>query len=609
MTRKIFILFLTIFAFFTTAFAASVKLSVTPQRGKNAIEVGDVFYLTIYVSNVSDAPSKPQNVAGAKLLYFERTAEQSGFSNINGVTSRSYAATYTATLRAVKEGAFSYGPLSVGGVKSNKVHYSIGKATPQQSVSPGAATSSPDSRDDDTKPKYIGKGDGNLFLRASVSSTNAYEQQAIVYTVKLYTTYDAIKFIGATEAPKFDGFVIEESKDISSSLSFENFKGKTYATAVIARYIIFPQMTGTLKVTGNNYTIAVDRREYYHDSFFGNMSFSTPLQLNVSPNDLVVNVRELPSPKPADFSGAVGKFKLSSQLKSSEFKTNQAASIVYKLEGVGNIKYVQLPDLSALFPPELEIYTPTTKQSVSVGSSSVSGSVTFDYSFMPLEEGGFRIPDVRLVYFNPESGRYETSVAKGYEISVGKGKSSDADTSRQRLKFDSRLLHVKSDDLVKNKIPLIYRWGYWLWYIIPVLLLLLAVVVYRRYVSLHADMVDFNSRRADKLARRRLRKAAAAMRRDDADVFFDELLTALWGYLGDKLKMPTSELLRDNIKQVLTSRGISEDVINQLIGIIDDAEFAKYSSASGGESLHNAYDRSVSVINSLEKEFKKLPKV
>ena len=63
--------------------------------------------------------------------------------------------------------------------------------------------------DDDSKPKFIGKGDGNLFLRASVSSSTAYEQQALVYTVKLYTTYDAIKFVGATAAPKFDGFVVE----------------------------------------------------------------------------------------------------------------------------------------------------------------------------------------------------------------------------------------------------------------------------------------------------------------------------------------------------------------------------------------------------------------
>ncbi len=587
------------------AFANNVRISVTPQRGKNKIEVGDKFYLTIEVTNISEAPARPDNLPGAKLAYFDRTSEQSSFSSVNGRTTQSYSATYTATFRAVKEGSFSYGPITVGGVKSNKVNYNIGKEMPRQAGSASASQHGTQDTDDDSKPKYIGKGDNNLFLRANVSSTNVYEQQAIVYTVKLYTTYDAIKFIGATDSPKFDGFVVEESKDISSSLSFETYNGKSYATAIIARYIIFPQMTGALKVTGNNYTIAVDRREYYHDSFFGSMSFSTPLQLNVAPNDLVINVRSLPEPKPADFSGAVGKFSLTSDLKSSDFKSNQAASIVYTLKGTGNIKYVQLPDLSALYPPELEVYTPKTTQSVSVGSSNVSGSVNFDYSFMPLEEGDFRIPDVKLVYFNPESGRYETSVAKGYNIVVGKGAVSDR-KDKAHVKFEPMIQSVDMADLKIDNTPIVYKFAYWLWYIVPVLLLAIAYVMVRKYISSHADMASFNSKRADKIARRRLRKAAAAMRRQDSDAFYDELLTALWGYLGDKLKMPTSELMRDNIRQVLSEHGVDEAMTNSFIGMIDEAEFAKYSSASSASKLNEVYDRSATLINGLEKEFKKI---
>ena len=606
MLRKIHILLLALILTASSAFAASVKVSVSPQRGKSRIEVGDLFYLTIEVSNITSSPARPDNVGGARLVYFDRTREESGFSSINGVTTQSYAATYTATMRATKEGSYSYGPINVGGVKSNQVRYSIGSASPSVQNNPAGPDPGASGQDDDAsdKPKFIGKGDGNLFLRASVSSTTAYEQQAIVYTVKLYTTYDAIKFVGATAAPKFDGFVIEESKDISTQLSFETYQGKTYATAVIARYIIFPQMTGSLKVTGNNYTIAVDRREYYHDSFFGNMSFSTPLQLNVSPNDLVVNVKELPSPKPADFSGAVGSFKLTSQLKNSQFRTNQAGSIVYTLSGTGNIKYVQLPDLSAQYPPELEIYTPTTKQDITVGSSSVSGTVSFDYSFMPLEEGDFKIPDIRLVYFNPESGKYETSVAKGYSVHVGKGSRVKEDGARMHLKFDSELQKVDVSSLAKDKKPYVYTVGYWIWFVLSLVILTCAVIIYRRYVSAHSDMVAFNSRRADKLARKRLKKAAVALRRNDSDKFYDELLIALWGYLGDKLKMPTSELMRDNVRQVLVSRGVKEDVIDTFIKIIDDAEFAKYSSAGGSADLNRSYREAADIINRLENEFK-----
>lgn len=587
--------------------ASSVKLTESPARGKRAIEVGDVFYIYIEVTDLKDRPSVPSSVPGAKILYFDHTAQMSQMTSVNGNVRQSTSDTWTVTLKAQKEGTFSFGPVSVGGVKSNVLRYTIGKqgssggGREPSRQQPSAATD-----DDSSKPKFIGKGDGNLFMRASVSETNVYEQQALVYTVKLYTTYDAIKFIGATAAPKFDGFVVEESKAISNSLSYETYNGKSYATAVIARYIIFPQMTGQLKVVGNTYTVSVDQREYYHDPFWGNMAVSSPLQLNVSPNDLVVNVRPLPAPKPADFSGGVGKFTLSSQLKSKDFKTNQAASIEYIVTGTGNLKYVQLPDLSTLYPAQLEVYTPTTDVKANVGSSNVSGSVSFDYSFMPLEEGTFKIPSIRLVYFNPETGKYETSELKGYDITVGKGKSSGKSQTNSRLRFDPELQDVDASDLSLVHIPYIHKWAYWLWFILPFAMLSISGIVYRNYMKSHADLAAFNSRRANKLAGRRLRKAYANMKKGNVEAFYDELLIALWGYLGDKLKMPTSELMRDNIKAVLDKNGIPEEQTAKLLESLDNCEYVKYSPDSGKASMKKSYDEAIDVINSLERSFKKI---
>ena len=587
--------------------AAEVRMEVSPGPGRRSIEVKDLFYITIEVVNLDGSPSQPSIVPGAKLVYFDRTGSSSSFTSINGKTSRSTSYTWTATLRAEKEGNYSFGPVVVGGVKSNAVHYNIGKAMPtqRQSAAQPQGSAVQQGGQDDDKPQYIGHGDQNLFLRANVTKTSAYEQEALVYTVKLYTSYDAVKFIGATAAPKFDGFVVEESKDISQSLSYETYNGKSYATAIIARYIIFPQMTGALKVSGNTYTISVDRREYYHDPFFGSMAYSQPLQLNVTPNDLVINVKPLPAPKPVDFSGGVGKFNITSQLKDTEFKSNQTASIVYTVSGTGNVKYVQMPDLATLYPPQLEIYTPTSTQNVKVGSTSVSGNVTFDYSFMPLEEGTFKIPDVKMVYFNPETGQYETSVAKGYTITVQKGKGSAKSQARKRLHFDSELQTIDMDRLHKVHRPVVYKGAYWLWFIIPAAILLLSLGLWIRYNRMHKDMAALNMRRADKIARRRLRKAAAAMKKKNRDLFYDELLTALWGYLGDKLKMPTSELLRDNIRQTLESRNIPDNVTERLIALVDEAEFAKYSSAGGDSAMDRDYKEAIEAINELEDAFRK----
>lgn len=583
------------------AYASSVRLSVESGRGRREIAVGDLFYIYYEISDLDETPEKPASVPGAKVMYFDRTGQSSRFSSINGKTTQSFSYTYTLTLRAQKEGQYTFGPITVGGVTSNSVSYTIGASAPQ-SPSAGVPQQEDDRHDSSEGPKFIGKGDGNLFLKAEVSRSSAYEQEALVYTVKLYTTYDAIKFIGATAAPKFEGFVVEESKDISNSLTYETYQGKTYASAIIARYIIFPQMEGELKVIGNTYTVSVDEREYYHDPFWGSLSVAKPLQLNVTPNDLTVNVKALPKPVPANFSGGVGKFSISSELPSQNFLSNQAASIVYTVSGTGNLKYVKLPDLNALYPPELEVYSPTPDVNATVGRTNVSGTAKFDYSFMPLESGTFSIPAVDLVYFNPETGKYETSQARGYTINVGKGKESERSQTKGKMTFKSDLLPVGK--LSHNHTPYVERFAYWLLYLLPVLILLGAAAYYRAYLKANADFLAVKSRKASKMARMRLKKAAACMRKNEVDSFYDEMLAALWGYLGDKLKMPTSELNRQNVSDKLSERNIPSKEIEELISLIDDCEFAKYAPASTKADMQPVYDRGVNTINDLEGAFK-----
>lgn len=582
--------------------AASVHLSVSMPRGQRTIGVGELFYISYEISNSDARPATPASVPGAKVLYFERTGQSSAYTNINGVTSQVRSMTYTLTVKAQKEGNYTFGPVTVGGMKSNAVSYTIGKSSDKtygQRGSQPSASPSPDS----SKPKFIGKGDGNLFLRASVSKQTAYEQEALVYTVKLYTTYDGIKFVGATSAPKFEGFVVEESKATSAQLSYENYQGKTYATAVIARYIIFPQMKGKLKVIGNTYTVSVDQREYYHDPFWGNMSVSSPLQLNVTPNDLMIDVKGLPQPQPADFSGGVGKFTISSHLPTSSLLTNQGASIIYTVNGTGNLKYLKLPDLNSVFPSQIEVYSPETEVKTEAGASNVSGTATFDYTMIPLEEGEFKIPAVELCFFNPQTGHYERVKARGYDVKVGKGKASGKSQTRDRLRFDSRLMTVDGN-LTSNHRPFIYKWGYWMVYAVLTLALLAAIAAYRKRLRDLSDIQSLKSRKAAKIARRRLKKAADCIKQNDRSRFYDEMLRALWGYIAHKLKMPTSELTRDNVRERLESRNVPEDSIAKILGLLDDCEFAKYSPDNGSLSMQNLYGQATDVIFNLEDIFR-----
>ncbi|MDE7346155.1 MAG: BatD family protein [Muribaculaceae bacterium] len=587
--------------------AGKFQVSVATQTGGDDIEVGEQFYVYMKLDDIDGEPSAP-DVPGAVVKYFTLSSQSSSMSSVNGKVTRSSSRTYVATCSATKEGSYSIGPFNVGDIRSNKASYTIVKAgsgslsklkqrqQQQQAAQQGAQSQLSD--DDDNGPKFIGKGNEKLFLKASVSKTSAYEQEALVYTVKLYSSYAPIKFIGATEAPKFDGFVVEESDETSRSLHYETYNGHEYATAVIARYIIFPQMTGKLTVKGNTYTVSTDEQEYYDDPYFRMLTVRRPIQLNVTPNDLVIDVKPLPTPQPADFSGGVGQFSITSSLPSASLKTNQPASIVYEVKGSGNIKYVKLPDLNALYPKQLEVFTPTMQVDASSKGATVSGTVKFDYSFTPLEMGQYYIPEVSLVYFDPSTGRYEKSVAKGYTVDVDKGVLSEKSQTKNRLRFVDDLMPVGK--LAKERVPVIYGFGYWLWFLIPALALVIVVFVYRRHLKSAADIVGTRMRKAGKVAARRLKKAAACMKTGDREKFYDEMLVALWGYVGAKLNIPTSELNRQNVAQRLTEAGASGEIVDNFVGVLDDCEFAKYAPGSGDDELKTVYQRGADVINELE---------
>lgn len=620
MNKKLQYIILTLLSIFfisggSEASAQKVELSVQSGYRNNRIPIGEKFQIYVTLKNVNQAPSQLNSVGGAELIYWAEQSSRTSISSINGKMTQTSESVYVATLIARKKGAYSVGPLTVGGVKSNIVKYSIvdaSEASPsggrgQQTHSDVSSDAddadpnvSPTAPDPNGGPTFIGKGDDKLFLRASVSKTTAYEQEALVYTVKLFTTYGSIKFIGSAEAPKFEGFVIEESNNVSNQLSTEVYQGRTYATAVIARYIIFPQMSGKLKIKGNSYTVSTDANEYYHDPFFSMLTVRRPIQLNVAPNDLEINVKPLPTPRPANFSGGVGQFNITSSLKSDKVVANQAGSVTYTVTGSGNLKYIHLPDLNALYPDEIEVFSPTTDVQTNVGIDNVTGSVKFDYSFMPLEQGEFNIPDVELVYFNPSTGQYETARTKGYRLNVAKGEESSK--SQSTLTFSSKLMPVDVDESPETR-PYIRGFLYWLWFIIPAVLLIVTAIARRKYIVMQSDVVGMRTRRAGKMAKRRLKKAAAAMKSKNEELFYDEILKAIWGYLSDKLQLPTSELTRDNVSQVLESRGIEAAKIDNLLKLLDECEFAKYSPASSRKPMSEIYDESTGMLNSLEESF------
>ncbi len=571
--------------------ASSVHISVEPSGLTPGI--GDTFYLIINTKNIAGDPAPITKVPGCNVLYPLQQRQVSRKTVvINGQSTTVASASYAVTLRAVTPGNYTFGPITVDGVRSNKVSFRIGK---QQSNH--AQPSNPDPNSS-AAPVLQGNDNGNLFLRATVSNSSPYEQQGVEYVVRLYTSYTSIFDWTATASPKFGNCTYEASDAVSRNLSLADYNGRAYESAVIARYIIYPTQPGLAKILGNAYAGSVAQTYTYNDPYYGTMRKVQPKQVEARPNDIELNVRPLP-PHEGVVSG-VGDFKVSAQLISRNFKAHQAATVRYVISGTGNLGFLSLPDLKQIYPEELKFLKSEDSMKKQVGASSVSGSVTFDCTILPQRSGEFEIPPVKFLFFNPEKGSYYTVEASGFTISVEEGEKSSA--ASDALAFDEELMPYGT--LSKTHVLMISMWHIWLWYILPIVIVIALMVIYRKRVALMADVAGMRMRKAVKVAKKRLRNAHDCMRRKDEAGFYEEMLKALWGYLGDKLSMPTSELSRDNVSDKLISAGVSQQGVNEAIALIDQCEFAKYASSAGAD-MQSVYDAGCRFINRIEQEIVK----
>lgn len=577
--------------------AATVRLAL---EGRGQVYEGQTFNIKVLCNGVRGDFPADYSIPGAKLLY---VADYSGTFGVNGHVTRE--AGYMLTVKCYKAGTLSIPPVSIGGTRSNALTVKVldqnargrlpGYAQPQSSSqpTPGGAPSRRQAG-----PRFIGKGNENLFMVASLNRTTAYEQQALVYTVKLYSSFANIHFLGATEAPKFNGFTLEEDNPKVESLHFESYKGRQYACAVIARYIIFPQMTGRLTIQGNRYTVTAEARQEYWDPFWGNISYGKPVQLAVQPNDLTVDVRPLPRPQPAGFSGGVGKFSIAAAMPNQRLATNQAASIIYTVTGTGNIKYVTLPDLAKTLPAQFDASTPTPEVKAGPNGSTVAGTVRFDCSIMPMQEGTYTIPPAELIYFNPETGKYETARSRSFKVTVAKGKSAGAGAGHL-LKPDTGLMpYPESPGSRFVGSP----W-YWLMYPAALLAALLVLWLSLRHRRRRADTQGLLERRARRLSDRLLRHARRSLRAGDRDRFFTQTLEALWGYAAHKMRMPGSEMQRANIQAQFAAHNVPQAVIDRFIALLDACEEARYAAAA--LDMPAVYEEASQVIRAIDSDYKK----
>ena len=580
--------------------AASVSFRV--EAPSQVIE-GNKFSITYVLEN---SPEYPQNIEikeipNCRFLFGPAIMQSSSDITTNGKRRHSSSVRYTYTYRAEKQGTVKISAANaiVGGKTLSTRPVSLEILPPDRSATntSGNRTQSVQVYDIDTQTADKPIGHNDVFVRIVLSKPSAYVQEGVLCSIKLYSKYQISKFLTNVQ-PSYNGFMAQEVP-VQLQGKFENVNGENYYSYVVKQSVLFPQQSGQLKISSGSYELTVVQFETINTAF-GRMRSPVEKTIKLQSNSASLDVRELPTPRPADFTGAVGNFKVSCVLPENQVRTNEVSSVKIVVSGSGNLKGLTMPKFN--FPSQFDMYDPQTVVSANPSGSTLTGKVEAEYTFVPQSVGTFKIEGTSFSYFNPASEKYEHVNIEGFNLNVAKGTASNAVRYNHEPMRDILPIYTGEMHLSKDVAYILGGWHNVLFYVVLSVVFLFVAFLYRRTLKLRANEMLMKRKGANKIAIKRLKRAKRFLQKGLSDQFYEEMLTALWGYFSDKLSIPVSELNRDNISKELTNYGMYEVDIDRIIRILDECEFARYaqSAAMAGISMDKVFAEAVEAIGTVE---------
>ena len=606
--RKIIFLLFTILAAWQVKAADKVRFVA---EAADVVVSGDQVRLVFTVNSQDIKDFRAPSIKGFDVLMGPSRSQQSSIQIINGKRTSNSSTAFTYILLAGNPGTYTIPAASVevNGEKVFSNAISI-KVLPQDQTSGNSGNNGGGSASSSRSQAAGSRISANdLFITATASKTIVHEQEAILLTYKVYTVVNLRQLYG--KMPDLKGFHTQEVElPQQKTFTLEHYKGRNYNTTVWSQYVLFPQQTGKLEIPSITFDGVVAQQTISDpfDAFFNGGGY-VEVKKKITTPKVVINVQPLPA-KPAGFSGAVGEFKLASSINATDVKTNDAVTIKLTLSGTGNMKLIGTPEVK--FPQDFEIYDPKVTDDYKLTNSGLTGTKTFEYLAIPRHAGNFTIPAVEFTYFDLKSNSYKTLKTEAYNLKVAKGQG-NADqvisdfTNKESVKMlgkDIRFIKLGDSSLRPKGDFFFGTVGYYLCYLIPLLLFVVFAVIYRQKALENANVAKVKTKKANKVATRRMKLAGKLLAENKKNEFYDEVLKALWGYISDKLSIPVSQLSKDNIEAELTNYGVQEALIAEFIGVLNECEYARYAPGNENEAMDKVYSASVEVISKMENSIK-----
>lgn len=441
----------------------------------------------------------------------------------------------------------------------------------------------------------------DLFIKVNANKRRVHEQEPILLTYKVYTRVDLTQLEG--KMPDLTGFHTQEIPlPQQKSFHIERVDGRPYKCVTWSQYVMYPQMTGKLEIpsiTFNGTVIQQNRNVDPFEAFLNGGSGYIEIKRAIKAPGMTIQVDPLPK-RPANFSGGVGKFNITAQLNKSEVKANEPITLRVIIGGTGNLKLVKQPQVK--FPKDFDTYDAKITDKTKLTTNGVEGNMIYDFIAVPRNQGSYVIPPIEFVYYDIEANAYKTIKTQQFKLEIAKGDGNVNDAVDYSNLKDKDIHPIKEGDIEIQNINDVFYNSTAYWIILSLLFVVFAsvLIIFRKRAIDNADITKLKVKKANRVATKRLKYANTLMLKNEHDKFYDEVLRALWGYVGDKLNMPVEQLSKDNIAERLTQRNVDQETTSMFIRAVDECEYNRYAPGDTKGNMNQTFEAAMTAIIKIE---------
>lgn len=582
---------------------------------KKQVSVGEQFQVS-YELNGDGKDFRSPNFTNFEIIGGPFSSTSSSVQIINGSVTKTNTQTYSFHLRAIKEGKFTMPQASITvdrkRITSEPCEINVVASSKTDNNYSGSSVNNSQTSDNARE----------VFLEAIPNKRKVYMGEQIMLTYRIFYTIP-ISQLSVSKSPSYSGFWTKDITDNNGTLQQSSIMrdGKQYNVATIQEIVLFPQKSGTLTIDPLDITCLAQIRQQRNRSqtydpfedFFGDVFGTSYTNVRKDIKSQPINIEVMPLPtvnQPQSFKGAVGQFTFTSKIDKDELKVNEAFTLTITVSGKGNIELLELP--KPVFPPDFEVYDPKITTSIKDNALGISGSKKAEYIVIPRASGNFTLDEIEFSYFNSSLSRYETLRSEAQQIIVNKGEGGSGNNAvytpgQADIKYLGKdILHINGSNnkLSITGVTFYMSTAYIIILCIMIVTFIASLFIFKRRVKLNKDQVLIRNKQATKVAKKRLNSAYNFLKANNQNSFYEEFSQALWGYISDKLNIARSQLSIDTVKEIMQSKNVDENIVNEFVELLNNCDYARFAPGDPSKKMDDLYQKGIELITKAEKHLK-----